>query len=200
VVAVPPQEPCGVVPLVYGRIEAARNIARRNTARLRPFVAAGYTVVASEPTAALMIRKDYPLLLGERSPVFESTFELGSFLYRRWKDGSFPLELNVEAARWAYHRPCHLFELEECGPGFRELFAEALGLPLAPLPESCCGMSGTFGMRSKYSEVSREIGAGIFSALREGDYPAFLTECSSCRLQIEGESGVRGMHPAEILT
>ncbi len=195
-VVIPRQEPCGVVPLVYGRIDAARAIAARNEAALRPFVEAGYAVVTPEPTAALMLRKDYARLLGHPSPVCERTFELGAFLYARRRAGAWAPTGVPQAGRLAYHCPCHLKELE--GPGFVELCAEALGVELAPLPESCCGMAGTFGMRRKHREMSAAIGAELIAALKSGSFAGVVSECASCRLQLGAESGLRALHPIEL--
>lgn len=200
-VVLPAQEPCGVVPLVYGRVDAARRIAARNVTRLRPFVEAGYEVVTTEPTAALMLRKDYPLLLGEQSAVSEATHELGAFLHRRWREGAFSPRLLPDRAgsRLAYHRPCHLAELAEQGPGFPELLRDALGVELAPLPERCCGMSGTFGMRRRWRELATEACAPLVRALDEAGATGFVTECSSCSLHIGAESSREGLHPLELL-
>lgn len=200
-VVLPRQQSCGIVPLVYGRIDSARRTARRNVERFAPFVEAGYHVVTGEPTAALMFRKDYPMLLDGETAVCRKTFELGKFLYRLWREGTFsPVSLLPEG-RYGYHRPCHLFELDTSdGPGFYELLREGLKADIEALPESCCGLSGTFGVRKKYHDVAAEVGRPIFDALKKGAYAGFLSECSSCRMQIEAESGVEGFHPGRFLT
>ncbi len=195
-VVIPRQEPCGVVPLVYGRIDAARAVAARNEAALRPFVEAGYAVVTPEPTAALMLRSDYARLLGRPSPVCEGAFELGAFLYARRRAGAWTPRALPRAGRLAYHCACHLKELE--GPGFRDLCAETAGIELEPLPESCCGMAGTFGLRRGHRGLSAAIGAPLIAALKEGAFTAVVSECASCRLQLGAESGLPALHPLEL--
>lgn len=210
-VVVPRQEPCGVVPLVYGKVDAARRIARRNAASLAPFAAAGFAVVCGEPTAALMLKKDYPLLLPKAGDVADRVMPLGAFLYQRWQQGQFTPLLNrpeeasdggtgearpLTGGAFAYHKPCHLYELDECGPGFVPLLKEALGLSLASLPERCCGLAGTFGMRSAYSGMGKEIGEPIFEAIRRGGYQGVVSECASCRMQLEAQGGLKSIHPA----
>ena len=145
-----------------------------------------------------MLRRDYPLLLGRQSPVFARTSELGRFLYRRWRGGAFQPALARPVEGMAYHRPCHLADLEE-EPGFLELFREALGVELSVLPDRCCGMAGTYGMRRRTSDLGRRIGTELFERLIAGRFNGFVTECSSCRMQLEGESGVAGAHPVELL-
>jgi Fe-S oxidoreductase len=197
-VVVPRQEPCGVVPLVYGKIDAARAIAARNEAALRPFVEAGYVVVSPEPTAAVVLRKDYPRLLGGELLVSARVFELGEFLYARWREGAFPLAVSAHAGTLAYHRPCHLRELE--APGFKELCREALGIEFAPLPESCCGLAGTFGMRRAHHELSAVIGAKTIAAVKAGKFDGVVSECASCRMQLAAEAGARVLHPLELFS
>src|SRR5439155_15549276 len=63
-VYVPPgQRGCGMAPLAYGDVETAREVAQHNVRIFAELARDGYTIVCSEPTAALMLRHDYLDLL-----------------------------------------------------------------------------------------------------------------------------------------
>src|SRR5262249_25821213 len=56
------QRGSGMPALVVGDLDHARELAARNLRRLGEAVRDGYTIVCSEPTAALMLRRYYPML------------------------------------------------------------------------------------------------------------------------------------------
>src|SRR5207245_414827 len=60
-VYVPPgQRGSGAAPLAYGDVEAAREAAQHNLRILADLAREGYPILCSEPTAALLLRDDYP--------------------------------------------------------------------------------------------------------------------------------------------
>jgi len=194
-VAFPEQEPCGIVPLTLGNFSHFERIARRNFERLKPWVDRGYVIVTPEPSAALALEKDYPLALGEGFGE-EKVWELGQYLYQRWQAGSFRPALGQDPGKVCYHRPCHL---RRDRSGFRDLLREALGLEIADLPNQCCGLAGSFGYKKEFGPLSTEIGQALVEAIHRGGYEVVLSECSSCRLQLERLSGVKTLHPLTLL-
>src|SRR5262249_1646102 len=65
-VYVPPgQRGPGMPPLAYGAVETARETVLRNLRLLTDLAREGYTIVCSEPTAALMFRQDALDLLAD---------------------------------------------------------------------------------------------------------------------------------------
>src|SRR5205807_2956368 len=58
-VYVPPeQRGCGMAPLAYGDVDTARETVLHNLRVLAELAREGYTILCSEPTAALMLRQD----------------------------------------------------------------------------------------------------------------------------------------------
>lgn len=198
-VAIPPQEPCGIVRIAYGDLDGAREVARRNVERLLPFVRAGYAIVSSEPSAALAIREDYPAILeGEdvRAVAGAATDLLG-FLAALLRDGRIPKPSHPVAGAYAYHEPCHAKRLR---PGAAaDLLAAVPGLRFEVAGRGCCGMAGTFGLRREGYDLSMRIGERLFSFVGEDRFDAAASECSTCRMQIEHGAGKRAVHPVEIL-
>lgn len=193
------QRGSGVEALVQGDVERAREMAQRNLRELAELAREGLPIICSEPGAALMLRHDYLDLLDDTDALLVAgrTVELTAFLWELHRAGKLrtdfrPLELGI-----GHHVPCHV---------------KALGVPAGPLllgliprlrvhtiDVSCSGMAGTFGLRAENEGTARAAGAPM---LRELDRPRALfgsTECSSCRMQMEGAGGKRTLHPVEYL-
>jgi Fe-S oxidoreductase len=200
-VYVPPgQRGCGMAPLAYGDVEAARETAGHNLRLLADLAREGYPILCSEPTAALMLRHDALDLLDDPDArlVAEHTVEFTAFLGDLHRAGRLrtdfrPLDLAV-----GHHVPCHLKALGR-PPAGPSLLALIPGLRVRTIDVSCSGMAGTFGLKAENYAVSLEAGRPM---LEEMGRPGVLhgsTECSTCRLQMEDGSGKRTLHPAQYL-
>lgn len=94
-----------------------------------------------------------------------------------------------------------------------EVMAEVLRLLLNAkvnvIPSGCCGMAGSFGYEKEHYKTSLEIGEMVlFPAIRKigklknsgYETPAFVAAPgTSCRQQIFDGTGVKAVHPIEIL-
>ena len=200
-VYVPPgQEGCGMAPLAQGDVEAARESAQANLRVLADLAREGYPILCSEPTAALMLKQDYLLLLDDPDArlVAEHTVELTSFLWDlhlqgRLRDDFRPLPLSV-----GHHVPCHLKALGE-PPAGPALLALIPGLQPRTIDVSCSGMAGTFGLKAENYAVSLEAGRPMLRELAQARVRFGSTECSPCRLQMEDGGGKRTLHPVQYL-
>jgi len=69
------------------------------------------------------------------------------------------------------------------------------------LDAGCCGMAGSFGYAREHFEVSRQIGERRLlpaaRALRQDE--VLVAAGTSCRQQVADFTGVRALHPAELL-
>src|SRR5262249_44730605 len=82
-VYVPPgQIGCGIASLAQGDVESAREFAVHNIRAFAELAREGWTIVCSEPTAALLLQRDYLDLIGDADSrlVAEQTVELTTFL------------------------------------------------------------------------------------------------------------------------
>jgi FAD/FMN-containing dehydrogenase/Fe-S oxidoreductase len=200
-VYVPPgQRGCGMAPLAYGDVETARETVQHNFRLLADLAREGYTIVCSEPTAALMLRHDARDVLDDPDVdlVAEHTVELTAFLGDLHRQGRLrtdfrPLHLSV-----GHHIPCHLKALGRppAGPG---LLALIPGLSARTIDVSCSGMAGTFGLKAENYDLSLAAGAPMLAALAEPGVHFGATECSTCRLQMEDCTRKRTLHPAQYL-
>jgi Fe-S oxidoreductase len=75
------------------------------------------------------------------------------------------------------------------------------GGDIEELKTGCCGMAGSFGMEKRHYELSMRIGEQIlFPAVRDlPDGTILAMAGTSCRQQILDGTGVKALHPVEIM-
>jgi glycerol-3-phosphate dehydrogenase subunit C len=60
-------------------------------------------------------------------------------------------------------------------------------------------MAGTFGMKAGTYDLSMKVGEPLFARVRESGAQTLISECSTCRMQLEEATSRRAIHPAELL-
>ena len=200
-VFVPPgQRGCGMAPLAYGDVDTAREVAEHNLRILADAARQGYPIVCSEPTAALMLKHDYPQLIDDPDAelVASHIVELTAFLSELSTQGKLRTDFQRLDFSVGHHIPCHLKALggAPAGPSLLGLIP---GLALHTIDVGCSGMAGTFGLQAKNYDVSLQAGGPMLAELRRPHSLFGSTECSTCRLQMEEGSGKRTLHPAQYL-
>jgi FAD/FMN-containing dehydrogenase/Fe-S oxidoreductase len=201
-VFVPPgQRGSGMPALVAGDVDFARDVALQNLRALSSAVRDGYTIVCSEPTAALMIRQEYLKLTDDLDAalVAGSTMDLGQYLAGLRARGQLPLPTSPIRTRVGYHQPCHLRALDVGTPGL-DLIREIPGLDVEFIDRGCSGMAGTYGLSSEHFRTSLRAGRGLLDRFRMGDIAVGATECSACRMQMEQGVTKRTLHPIKLLS
>lgn len=200
-VHVPPRQMrCGMELIAAGDLEWARTIAETNVRFLVEFAREGCPVICSEPTAAVCLREDYPLLLNsdDARVVSEHAIELGDFLERRHAIGQLDLGFEEVPMLASYHTPCHLRALGR-GTPLINLCSMIPGFNSPKIEAGCSGMAGMFGMESRNFDKSLAIGAGLRLALDSATSLVGTTECSSCQLQMLQLSRHPVVHPIKLL-
>lgn len=198
----PSQGPSGMPLISLGALDAARRIARRNTELLAEGVRQGYTVVTTEPAAALALRHEYPTILGgdeDAELVAGHTQEACQFLWGLHQQGRLKLDFAPLPGRVAHHTPCHVRALGVGQPGVN-LLRLIPELRLTALDKGCSGMAGTYGLKQANYRSSLRAGLPLLSALRSGDYTLAATECSTCRIQMEQAFAKPTHHPVKVLS
>ncbi len=199
-VVVPDQIGSGLPAITYGSLDRARKIAERNVKSLAEVVKDGVKIVCSSPSAALALRDEYLDLLDsdEARIVAENTYEIGEFLLELYERGELDTGFEEIEGVYAYHAPCHLKALGK-GLPLVELLRKVLGLDVRVLETGCCGLAGSFGFKKDYYDQSMEIGEELFEEVRKSGAETVLTDCETCKLQIEHGSGVNVIFPIKLL-
>lgn len=190
----------GMPALVVGDLDRARELVRANLRVLGNAVRDGFTVVCIEPTSAMVLRDFYPRLTDDLDArlVADNTLELSSYLAGMLERGLLPEPQQMLHGRIGYHQPCHLRALNVGKPGF-DLVRRVPGLSVEFIDRGCSGIAGPFGFARSNFRKSLRIGHQLRARLKDDDIDAGMTECLSCRMQMEQGIPKRSHHPVEIL-
>ena len=194
------QRGSGMASLVVGDIDHAREQALANLRILGDVVRDGYTVVCSEPTATLMLRREYLKLTDDldASLVAANTMDVGQYLAGLAARGQLPDPKHPLHARVGYHQPCHLRALEVGTPGL-DLIRKIPELQVEFIDRGCSGMAGTYGLARKNFRTSLRAGRGLLNRLQDDEIELGATECGACRMQMEQGITKRTLHPIKLL-
>jgi Fe-S oxidoreductase len=186
--------------LAQGDVDTAREIAQHNLRLLADVAREGHPIVCSEPTAALMLRQDYPDLVEEPDArlVADRTVELTGYLWNLHRQGRLRTDFQSLSLAVGHHVPCHLKSLGGTPAGPR-LLALIPGLKVRTIDVSCSGMAGPYGLRADNYATSLEAGRPMLQELMQPDVLFGSTECSTCRMQMEDGGNKRTLHPIQYL-
>jgi Fe-S oxidoreductase len=187
--------------LIVGDVDNAREAALANLRVLANAVRDGYTVVCSEPTAALMLRHEYVKLTEDLDAelVAGNTMDVGQYLRGLEVRGQLPRAEQQLEARVGYHQPCHLRALGAGTPGL-ELLRSVLSLDVEFIDRGCSGMGGTYGLARSQFWTSLRAGRGLMRRIRDPDIEIGSTECGACRIQMEQGVTKPTLHPVKLLS
>jgi FAD/FMN-containing dehydrogenase/Fe-S oxidoreductase len=201
-VYIPPgQIGCGIAPLAQGDVETAREAAEINLRVLADIAREGYTIVCSEPSAALMLRHDYRDIIDDPDTglVAARTVELTGFLWDLKQYGRLQTDFRPLPFVVGHHVPCHLKALGGGAPKGPDLLALIPELRVHSIDVSCSGMAGTYGLKAENYEVSLEAGRPMLQEFANPEIQYGSSECSTCRLQMEDAGRKRALHPIQYL-
>jgi Fe-S oxidoreductase len=195
------QQGCGMPALVAGDLDHARDLMLANLRILGNAVRDGYTIVCSEPTAALMLRRAALRLTDDLDAglVAEHTMDVGQYLVGLQARGSLRRPEHPIRAKVGYHQPCHLRALGVGTPGL-DLIRTIRELEVEFIDRGCSGIAGTFGLAKRNFRTSMRAGRGLRRRLRDDDIQIGATECGACRMQMEQGINKRTIHPLKLLS
>ena len=186
--------------IAHGDIDRVRKLIGPQIRLLADAVRHGYTIVTTEPTAALCLQHEYPQLIDheDAKTVAANTQEAGIYLWEMHKRNELELDLKPLTVSVMYHTPCHLRALDPEHTGMR-LLQLIPGLSLQHADAGCSGMAGTYGMKRKTYRTSLRVGWGLISAMQSTTAQIGSTECTSCKLQMEQGVDKPTIHPIALL-
>jgi Fe-S oxidoreductase len=196
----PEQLSSGMPMIAMGAIARARRVAAQNVRLLADAVRQGYNIVCTEPSAAMCLQHEYPLLVADDDArlVAEHSIEACDFLWQLHRGGKLRLDLRPVNARLGYHQPCHLRALDIGSPS-ENLLRLIPGVSILGLDAGCSGMAGTYGLQRKNFRSSLRAGRSLIRALRAESINAGVTECSTCKMQMEQGAAKPTIHPIKLL-
>lgn len=199
-VTLPPQGCCGLPMLGNGDFREARKMGLRNTSSLLQAIRSDMDIVFSSTSCGYMIKHEYSCLLDipESDKVAEHTFDLFEFLRNLKESENLNTNFKEFPLKVAYFAPCHLKSL---GIGFPalEILQVIPGFKIDYISADCCGLGGFFGFKKEKYKISEEIGRDLVEAIDRIKPDIVLSDCEGCRLQIRHLTGLKVLHPIQVL-
>jgi glycerol-3-phosphate dehydrogenase subunit C len=199
-VVLPPQKCCGIPMLGNGDFKGARRMGLWNVASLLQTIRSGSDIIFSSTSCGHMIKHEYSRLLNipGSEDVAYHIFDLFEFLRNLKESGSLNLHFKELPLKVAYFAPCHLRSLNIGLPAI-EILRLIPGLKVDHIEADCCGLGGTFGFKKEKYEISQEIGKDLAEAIDRLKPEIVLTDCEGCRMQIRHLTGLKVLHPIQVL-
>lgn len=183
-----------------GALARARKLASKNVELLADYVRQGYTIVTTEPSAALALKHEYLNILDEDDArlVADSVVDSCSLLWELQSQGDLQLDFRPVNQLVGYHVPCHMRVLTDDPPAAK-LLDLIPGMQVERIEKGCSGMAGTWGLKSKNYLRSLRMGLALINEIRQPAIIAGTTECSTCKIQMEQGTVKPTIHPIKIL-
>ena len=192
----PTQHCCGLPMLSKGMIKQAKGKVAQNIAQWRDTLERADHVVVTCSSCGLSLMKEWSYLLnsGDVDILQRKTIHISRLINQNIQK----LNLKEYPARVSYHNPCHL-KIQLDPQSSTSMLSHVPGLDIEDLNSHCCGMAGSWGISSKNYDLSVKIGSDMISKLNESDTTVGVTDCPTCRIQMEQLSAKSIRHPIEII-
>lgn len=195
-VVTPPQHCCGLPMLSKGMAAEATAKVRQNLEKWQALVDAVDHIVVTCSSCGFALREEWQSILDNEitARVKSKIIHISTLLnnhFDRLKFGTCDLNL-------AYHAPCHLKIQKDPNSSIR-LLSRIKGVAVQDLKSHCCGMAGSWGLTADHYDLSRQIGADMISKLNDSAASLGVTDCPTCRMQMEQFSHKEIKHPVEIV-
>ncbi len=191
---------CGSPLVVTGYLDEALEHAHNNVARILEWKKKGIPVVACCTSCSLMLKKEYGELFDEEEMKEAATnvYDAFEFLAMLEEEGKLNTEFKSLSQSLLYHVPCHL-KSQGFGTPAARILGKIPGVKVELADAGCCGMSGNYGFKQDKYEISMKIGEELFGRIKTANADKVISDCGTCRLQIQHGGHVEPCHPIEIL-
>ncbi|MCB2169271.1 MAG: anaerobic glycerol-3-phosphate dehydrogenase subunit C [Deltaproteobacteria bacterium] len=195
-VELPAQHCCGLPLLSKGMARAARAKIHANLRQWGEQVAEADAIVVTCSSCGYALQTEWATMVDPAAvaAVQAKTVHI-SRLVNRFQDR---LHTTGPALRLAYHAPCHL-RIQPDPNASVDLLAGLNDVHVQPLQTHCCGMAGSWGMTAAHYDLSRAIGNDLIGQLNRSGADFGVTDCPTCRLQMEEFTDLPIRHPVEIV-
>jgi Fe-S oxidoreductase len=196
VVLTPSQHCCGLPAMTKGMVTDARKMVLKNLEKWSGLLQRVDHVVVTCSSCGYALMKDWgDLVQSDRAvEVAKKIIHISRFIDLHCNR----LDMASGSEKIAYHYPCHLRIQMDPDSSFRML-SKVPGVQVENLKAHCCGMMGSWGLAAENYPLSRRIGEDLINKLGASDAPYAVTDCPTCRMQMEAFSAKPVMHPVEVI-
>ncbi len=200
-VYIPPKQLGSAMAMISaGDLETAKEVAEQNIRELSDVAREGFPIICTEPTVALCLKQEYPMITDhpDVQTVADQVIEAGDYLQKLHLKNELSLDFRPINHNTGYHTPCHLKALGKGRPLF-QLLSLIPELKVNTIDKGCSGMAGAYGLSQQNFRSSIRIGWGLISEMRTSDYNFGITECCSCKIQMEQGTTKPTVNPLKLL-
>jgi len=195
-VLTPPQHCCGLPMLSKGMVVEAASKVRKNLAKWEALLNAVEHIVVTCSSCGFALRREWGSMVdSDIMPALEDKLVHISTLVNTYFDR---LRLGSCHLTLSYHAPCHL-KIQNDPDSSVQMLGRIEGISVEDLKSNCCGMAGSWGLSANHYDLSKKIGAGMIAKLNNSDSELGITDCPTCRMQMEHFSDKEIKHPVEIV-
>jgi FAD/FMN-containing dehydrogenase/Fe-S oxidoreductase len=195
-VVTPPQHCCGLPMLSKGMLKEATAKIGQNQDKWQALVNTVDHIVVTCSSCGFALMQDWQALLDNAftTNVRNKTIHISTLLNNYFGR----LELGTCDLNVAYHAPCHL-KIQNDPNSSVQLLSRIPGVALQDLKSHCCGMIGSWGLAADHYDLSKQIGSDMIARLNDSAASVGVTDCPTCRMQMEDFSDKEIKHPVEIV-
>ncbi len=209
-VEIPQHVESGRAAFSKGCLKLAKNYAIKNVELLADKVSDSHPLIGIEPSCILSFRDEYPDIVPAElrdtaKKLAKNCLLFDEFIMREVQAGRISSESFKELSVEIYlHGHCHQKSLIGVGK-CAEMLRLIPGVKVNVIPSGCCGMAGSFGYEKEHYETSKAIGEMVlFPTVRKATENKeknviVAAPGTSCRQQILDGTGVKALHPIEIM-
>ena len=195
-VQIPDQHCCGLPMLSKGMVRLAKKSVNKNLRKWGDLLRDIDHIVVTCSSCGLSLMQKWAYLLQsvETEEVRGKIIHISDLVNRH------PDSLRVKECllNLSYHLPCHL-KIQTQPDGSMQMLSRIRGVTVEDLRSNCCGMAGTWGMSGAHYALSLEIGSDLIHKLNRSASPLGVTDCPTCRMQMEHLSHKEIKHPIEVV-
>ena len=192
---------CGVALISNGFVEKATKQAKTNLKSIGKAAEKGLKVVATSSTCTFTLRDEYHHLLGLDNSAVRDNIDLATkYIYTMLAEQNKVLKFRTDLPpmKVYYHTACHMERM-----GWSQYSVELIKLipniDVVLLESQCCGIGGTYGFKKENYATSQAIGSRLFDAINASECDYVITDCETCKWQIEMSTNKKVLHPLELL-
>jgi glycerol-3-phosphate dehydrogenase subunit C len=197
------QSCCGLPLQSNGMFDAARGYVRDMARALAPAARAGVDIVGTSTSCTLMLKREAREILEmdddpELRLVSARVYDICEYLLMLHERGELRTDFGPLPLTVTYHAPCQQ-QGHGVGKPALDLMALVPELRVIENDATCCGIAGTYGLKTEKYEIAMDVGSGLFAQIADAAPDLAVCDSETCRWHIEQATGVKNVHPVEIL-
>lgn len=200
-VIVPEFKCCGIAKISSGAQDKILDDINYNIELLSEYSEQNIPVIFSEPSCALAVKIEYPRITNSSKAqrVADNCYDIHQFLMALHAQGELKTDFGSMNITVGYHSPCHIKPLGVTNEPV-DLMELIPGVNVIKYSDKCCGMGGTYGLKSKNYDLSMKIGERLFNEIAASEIDQIATSCGACGMQIHQGTGYETVHPIKLLS